>query len=849
MADTMKESADPATKVEEAAHFQQLLRELAVSDGSSGTDGGAENFDQIAYIIKQILQTGKEDVFGEQLSMFISKKEAEIEKMCTFHYQEFVQSVDQLLKVRQGTITLKDKILDLNEQMQASGSKIVSKKREIINNQHTLLNLELGVESLQSCLFVLDMANKVNASVENRKYYTALKMLEDLQKTHLRPLMHYTFAKYMQEYVPIMQENIRETVLQEVQTWLVNIRENTRAVGKLAMEHVAIKKGKAKHKAAEMIRGVSISGSSMNLGPVLDITANEEDDDNFDVDVKIDFRPLYQCLHIHEVLNKRNELRAHYEEKRRMQASILLTQKFSFDEGNLAAFQVYLYDVVGFFIIEAAVLNSTQDFRSRGGVEGLWSNAMDKMNEVITDSLQDCRNPDLFLTIKIAVVNFIDTMASYGFAITSLMDLMLSLLDRYAELMKSRCSDEITQIIENDEYAPMIVNDQAEYDLVTTAFKLKDDSRAKNLKFVSKEWAANIRFPKTLPFSKGFPRICAATKEFITGFYRFAEGFEQQYNEMDDLLKKSLESLLAQSLNSSLMGKIMASNISQVVQVFVNLEYFEMACAEFEQLLMDMRCDQIHESYSVYILTPELPLNRISHKAGQIRLQAAQTLKESRSIAEKRMFDLLNMKTDDFLEVADYDWYTGSTSLSLDQPADRFVRFIPIYRATNIPPASHSSYLDELVEFMNVIITSTLVNLPPSMRAQVYQGAFKHLGSTIYGLVLAPDVKKVSLTAIDVLDKDVAFLEKFATGVGEGKLGEAFAPLRQTVTLLKSPNIEDILNSAIRDRRYSRIKLDQLATLLEKMKGDTSMFSKSTPAEKAHRKSVETVLRGIKGQH
>ncbi|KAJ3164908.1 hypothetical protein HDU88_004888 [Geranomyces variabilis] len=833
-------STDALSKAEEAAHFQQLLRELALSDApnvsssaaasaaasagvlgsqASGAAGaaasssqqasssdGAENFDQIAYIIKQILQTGKEDLFGEQLALFVAKKEAEIEKMCAFHYQEFVQSVDQLLKVRQGTVTLKDKILDLNDQMQDSGGKIVEKKREIIGNRHMLLNIELAVESLQSCLFVLDMANKVNANVENRKYYTALKMLEELQKTHLRPVMHYTFAKHMQEYIPIMQENIREVVLEEVQNWLVNIRENTRALGKQAMVHIAEKKYKSTHKAESLVRTLSASGSQLNLGPNLDLGAGEEDTDTFDVDHKIDFRPLYQCLHIHEVLNKRGELRAHYEEKRRMQASLLLSQKFSFESGNLEPFQTYLCDVVGFFIIEAAVLNSTQNFRSRGGVEGLWSTAMEKMNDVITNSLSDCRDPDLFLSIKISVVNFIDTMESYGFAVISLMDLMLSLLDRYGEQMKARCSETVEKIIEEDEYAPMVVNDQSEYDKVNAAFKLTPadgNPKSKPLKYVSKDWVDSVRFPKTLPFSRGFPQACNAIKRFITDFYRFAEGFEQQYNEMDDLLKKSLETLIAQDLNGALMRKVMVNNISQVVQILVNLEYFELACGDFETVLME---------------------RRISHKVGVIRLQAVQVLKESRVVAEKRMFDLLNLKMDDCLELADYDWNTTRS------------------------PSTYSPYLDDLVNFMSAIISSTLTNLPPHMRSLIYQGTFKHIAASIHNQILAPDVKRISPAAVDVLDKDIAFLEKFAQGAGEGNLGEAFAQLRQTITLLKSPNLEDILNSAIRDRRYPRIKLDKLAIVLEKMRGDTSMFAKSTAAEKAHRKSVEAVIKGIKTQ-
>ncbi|TPX68523.1 hypothetical protein SpCBS45565_g03037 [Spizellomyces sp. 'palustris'] len=803
MADASKQPIELTPK-EEAAHFQQLLRELAISDGGVGSDG-TENFDQISYVIKQILQTGKEDVFADQLTGFIHRKEAEIEKMCVFHYQEFVQSVDQLLKVRQGTVTLKDKIKDLNEQMQSSGSKTIAKKKEIIESRQTLLNIELAVESLQSCLFVLDIANKVNASVESRKYYSALKMLEELQATHLRPVTQYSFAKHMQEYIPIMQENIREAVLEEMQEWLVNIRENTRGIGKLALEHIAAKQDKAKDKAGKLARGMSVSASSLNLGQSLELLADHGDDHEND-ETRIDFRPLYQCLHIHEVLDKRNDFRSLYEEKRRMQARLLVGQRFSFETGDLSGFDRYLHDVVGFFIIEAIVMNSTQNFRSRSGVESLWSNATDKMNEVITDSLQDCRDPDLFLAIKLRVVNFIDTMESYGFAVTSLMDLMLSLLDRYAELMKSKCSESLVETVEEDEYAPMIVNDQQEYDKVTLAFKLKDDSKTRNLKYVSKEWASSIRFPKTLPFSKGFPQCCDRIKQFITGFYRFAEGFEQQYNEMDDLLKKSLENLLVQTLNGTLMRKIMVNNMSQVVQIMINLEYFEMACAEFEQLLME---------------------NKTAHKAGIIRLSATQIFKESRMMAEKRLFELLNMKMDEFLELADYDWNTPLAAKSQD---------------------GHSAYLDDLVTFMNAIITSTLINLPSNMRSQIYLGAFKHLASAIYGLLLDPDVKRLSPGIIDIFDNDVAFLEKFAAGVGEASVTDAFAELRQTILLLKTPNYEDILNPAIRDKRYSRIKFNNLAVVLEKMKGDTSVFAKSTPAEKAKRKSIDAVLKGIKTQ-
>ncbi|KAI8855048.1 hypothetical protein BC829DRAFT_108304 [Chytridium lagenaria] len=98
--------------------------------------------------------------------------------MCNFHYQEFVQSVDQLLKVRLGTVHLKSKVVDLNREMQADGSKIIDKKKEIIDYRKVLQNIEVALESLQVCLFVLDVSNKVSNQIDNRKYYSALRLLE-----------------------------------------------------------------------------------------------------------------------------------------------------------------------------------------------------------------------------------------------------------------------------------------------------------------------------------------------------------------------------------------------------------------------------------------------------------------------------------------------------------------------------------------------------------------------------------------------------------------------------------------------------------------------------------------------
>lgn len=49
--------------------------------------------------------------------------------------------------------------------------------------------------------------------------------------------------------------------------------------------------------------------------------------------------------------------------------------------------------------------------------------------------------------------------------------------------------------------------------------------------------------------------------------------------------------------------------------------------------------------------------SRSTHRAGTLKLAATSEFGNTRKMAEKRIFELVNSKIDDFLDIADYDWY------------------------------------------------------------------------------------------------------------------------------------------------------------------------------------------------
>jgi hypothetical protein len=76
------------------------------------------------------------------------------------------------------------------------------------------------------------------------------------------------------------------------------------------------------------------------------------------------------------------------------------------------------------------------------------------------------------------------------------------------------------------------------------------------------------------------------------------------------------------------------------VQILINLEHFETACRELEQLLIAARSS--------------------TSAGGRIILNATLEFSSNKKTAEKRIFELVNSKIDDLVETAEYNWFVPS---------------------------------------------------------------------------------------------------------------------------------------------------------------------------------------------
>ncbi|KAK4057758.1 Rab GTPase-binding exocyst subunit S15 [Microbotryomycetes sp. JL221] len=575
---------------------------------SSLSSNVAGDIEQLGSIIVNIHKSRQQNDYLKALRVFVHEKEQEIEDMCTHSYQDFVGSVAALLRVRQGTISLRHRVMELNEDVQKSGAGVFQRKKSLLDARRVGQNIDDVIDTLQSCLRVLDAANNVERLADAGKHFAALRVrpttefsmpiggigqLEDLQATHLSTVVHYPFATLMAASVTVSRNAIREVVTKALKTWMFDAREASRAVGKSALEAMDARNRRwnAKRRKESTLILAKMNGP-VELGVSERHEYNPLDNDS----VSMSFQPLYRCIHIYESLDVIEDLQLSYQSDRRAQAQLLLSQSMDMGVFSVESLNSLLEEIVGFFLIESQVLKTTSGFRSEQDVEDLWNGMCERIVTVVDKGLADCEDPEVFLGTKLKIMTFVQTLEGYGYAVHQLHALLLTLFERYSQLLQRKFSGDFEQIVLDDDHQSMVVNDVDEFD-----------------KVISISW-----LPKT------------------EQYYQFSEGYAEHHRDIDDVLRKALDNLLIKQVSENIQRRLqMINNLSQLSQIVVNVLFFQTACSELESLLVSLRATQ---------------------RGGTIHLESLASFQHTLTLTQERIVANISQKMDSFFEEAEYDW-------------------------------------------------------------------------------------------------------------------------------------------------------------------------------------------------
>ncbi|KAK3997266.1 putative exocyst complex component sec15 [Cladorrhinum sp. PSN332] len=724
--------------------------------------------DQLIPVLKDATTSNRVGSLIQSLSQYSEDRESDIERIGLTKHEEFLGSVNQLQKVREGTVALTSEILDLNESIQSSTQKLAEQKQALVNTRGVRQNITDVSDALSESLKILHAVNNAHDLIRKKKYYGALKSLEDLQNEYLIPIIQnkyatqYKLADMIQRSIPSSQKTISEAVMSDLNTWLFLIRETSQFLGEMAFFHTQQRRTRQKERAEanEYLK-------HFKLNSAIELVFDESNE--FDVldneEVQVNFMPLHEALHIHDALGQVDKFRIEYAATRRQQKDLIMPTSsenlFAGDEDE--ALKGLLESIAGFAIIEKATVQKAPQIRSSIDVDELWDSMCQTSIRVISKSLQEVNNVDLLVKIKEDIALFIQTMEGWGYSVSMLNNFQLTLFYKYAELLRRRFGEDFQEIVSTDDYMPMAIQTRDEYQKVIDVTWFVDDKPEEELVF-----------PCVLPFSQMYPLCCIDIRNFLNRFYYFTSEHFHHPHVVDETLRKSLDELLTDIVCKSLVERLNSQYLGQIVQILINLEHFETACQQLEQLLIQARSS--------------------TSAGGPVTLKATEEFRSNKKTAEKRIFELVNSKIDDLVDTSDYDWTASS------------------------PPKETSNYMQTLTRYLSNIMNSTLLGLPREIKELIYFDALPHAANKILALPLSPDVKKINPNGVAAMAMDVQHLSTFVAGLENAfMLEQNLDELQQTVALMQSGNHDEFFDISTRNKKFGRVDAMNGPILIEKI--------------------------------
>ncbi|KAF9520715.1 hypothetical protein BS47DRAFT_1323341 [Hydnum rufescens UP504] len=775
------------------------LQSIHLLDASSVT----ENLEALGPIIKAITESRQQEAFLRTVNGLVESKDEEIQKICRDNYLDFVSSVSTLLTVRSYTMNLRERITLLDQSVTTVGRNLALKKKELLQRKRTAANLDQAIDTLQGCLRILDLVKRIRDMIKDGRYWSALRSLEEIQSLPPSALSQTPLYTHLVSSLPSLRAQIKDAVTASNRTWLLEVRNVSGQIGKLALEEMKSRTRRWRNRRDKepMLR-------PRRVGSAVELVVNEKTEYHLlDNDqVHVDFQPLHQCIHIYTALSILPELQASYQADRKTQASLIIstipsslpsptqTQISISTSSNMSALQQILppltHELLGFFVIELEVLRTTVGFRSMLQVEEVWQDVVRGLIELVENGLRSEKDGGTFAAIKDTLTAFLQVIETFEFDIAPLQTLMATLFEKHSTLLEQQFRLLFDQAVAKDDYQPMLVTTAPEREQIFTTCWMAPDTAAA---------LAKQGLPLVLPFSGVFFASCSHIRQFVEKYYQFIEGASHHYRNTDESLRTALDGLLTHHLSEKIAARLPSTTtLFQAAQIITNVEHFLVACAELEEQLTKLRS---------------------SRRGGHIRLQSAKSFEATLKKTTDRIAELIKSKLNDFFELSEYDW---------------------------TPPQADTRprmYMEELYHWLMTVVDS--LPLEDKYKDQAFKAAFDHVSSCLMDFLFGPNIPMLNQNGIASLLVDVDFLENEFKAMGKTQLTSSFNELRLTTSIPMNNAVSSYLQPSIRRSSYQTVNPKNLYALLDKMAkyGRESRLPAERELAERRRRDADTIAR------
>lgn len=777
-----------------------LLRDEDIFQTSLNSE---DYLDSLAPIIKDAIKANKLSELITRLNDIVKNKDEELNDLSLSSADEINSCIDTIDRIHDDSSELNKNLLQVNQHLNKSVYELVSRKKNLIKSKEVTSKINETSVVLNLCIQVLEITNKIHELIKKKKYFSALKLIDELTNVHLPKVENFSFAVKIYDSIPHLTRMIKDESFDNLSKWLsINLERKLPIIGESMYSNLyqlqqnwnETKKNKPTFTSHKLNSPVELSMRDPKLN------LNIFDDET----LQINLATVYDAILVYQTLNEIELLSNLYlKEWIKKYNRIIYPITLAIAETiatftDLSSLEEYLKKVSSFFAMDKQINLVTKfQLRSNANSDDLWDSYVTKLKPVLLNYLKSHKFHainDLNM-FKDLIGNFLQFMENQNYKILELYEvLMIIFKDYFTPVLINEFRSDFNESIQSDHYMPLVVDQADDYDNIMKICWYQD-----NAAFAPK----NVqKMPITFPFSEDYVHYCLGVRSLLEDILQFVnQHYGYELNELNNIVVNNVfERVLGEEKGVGISNDIREfieknSNNKEITsQSYTNLEYYLFSLYEVGKLIN--RRLRVHTGIGI---------NNIDAN-GIFTLHAVEHFTKLRKYSESAIFSMVDTKIRELLGLVEYD------------------NWLPTVENTE---ANYS--IKDFAQFLENLFTSIFSNLPKSIRTLGLFRTYDFVAENFLSVLKEVDV--YNRIAIENFDLDIKYVEESMkklystqetdteTG-GNVALETTFTELRQCIDLLKLESYEEFQkNPTYRMRLFDRIRYEDGLNLISKMQG------------------------------
>ncbi|KAI5965664.1 SEC15 [Candida pseudojiufengensis] len=779
-----------------------LLRDEEIFQTSLNSD---DYLDSLAPIIKNAVKSNGLSDLILKLNEIVKSKDEELNQQSMESMDEINLCMSHISNIHKDAENLRNHLALVSQTFNKSSIELMSRKKNYIKYKDVCNRISETQVVLNECIQVLELMNRILDLIKQTKYFSALKLIDEIVNIHIQKVNEFSFAKKIISSIPHLTKMVKDDAFENLTKWLsLNLERKLHTVGNNLYDNLFFLQ-----ETWDQIKRKNLTYLPYKLNSPVELSLRDPES-NYDIfedeTLQIPLNSVYDAILVYRTLNELDNLKHIYNKefmKKYTRIIYPLTsasaniKEIKFDEKEL---DEYLRKISAFFVMDKQ-LNLLTKFQLRTNTQAdeLWKSYVSKLKPIL---LYNLRNNDFYdlsdlSNFKNIIGDFLQIMDSNEYDISDLYEVMMVILkNHFAPLLVQDFRKKYLVSMQKELYTTLTVYEDTYTPIMKTIFYRKDEPFAPN----------NIKtFPVHFPFSEDYVAFCKYLRQIINSCINFIRDYyNYEINEINNIIVYDIiETFLSDKKGYGIAGEIEefisknANNQEVISQSFVNLQYYLSSLYETGPLINS----KLRQNTGMGI-------HNIDH-SNTFTLKAVESFIKLKKFSEDMVYTMVDNKIKGLLEMVEYDDYLPTTK--------------------NVEANFN---IKDFAMFLENLFTSIFQNLPSQLRTLGLFRTYDFISQQFLNLL--KDSREFNQIFIHNFDLDIKYLEQSMQKLshndqeqavddtsGNVAIESTFSELRQSINLLSNSSQFDefLQNNQFRMRQFPALKFEDGKLLISKMKG------------------------------